>query len=144
GIGISVRAFSFAPRMASFGWEGPLQEPVDRFLWRWERRIGGSNGSMSSELLHTIEQIGREKGIDPEVIIQAVEEAYAAASRKYLRSKEDFGARFDRDSGRFIVFSKQTVVTEDELMDPHTEITLEEARQIRADAELGTVIETVK
>ena len=99
---------------------------------------------MSSELFQTIEIIGREKGIDPDVIIQAVEEAYAAASRKYLRSKEDFGARFDRDSGQFIVFSKQTVVTEDELMDPHTEITLEEARQIRADAELGTVIETVK
>jgi N utilization substance protein A len=99
---------------------------------------------MSSELFQTIEIIGREKGIDPDVIIQAVEEAYAAASRKYLRSKEDFGARFDRDSGQFIVFSKQTVVTEDELMDPHTEITLEEARQLRPDAELGTIIETVK
>src|SRR5262245_3429800 len=111
--------------MASFGERGPLPEPVDRFLRRRERRIGGSKVSMSSELLHTIEQIGREKGIDPEVIIQAVEEAYAAASRKYLRSKEDFGARFDRDSGHFVVFSKQTVVLEEELMDPITEISLE-------------------
>ena len=51
---------------------------------------------MSHELYQTIEMIGREKGIDPDVIIQAVEEAYAAASRKYLHSKEDFGARFDR------------------------------------------------
>ena len=99
---------------------------------------------MSNELYQTIEMIGREKGIDPDVIIQAVEEAYAAASRKYLHSKEDFGARFDRDSGRFIVFSKQTVVTEDELMDPHVEITVEDARQINPDAEIGTVIETVK
>ncbi len=99
---------------------------------------------MSNELYQTIEMIGREKGIDPDVIIQAVEEAYAAASRKYLHSKEDFGARFDRDSGRFIVFSKQTVVTEDELMDPHVEITVEEARQINPDADIGTVIETVK
>jgi N utilization substance protein A len=99
---------------------------------------------MSNELYQTIEMIGREKGIDPDVIIQAVEEAYAAASRKYLHSKEDFGARFDRESGRFIVFSKQTVVTEDELMDPHMEITVEEARQIQPDAEVGAVIETVK
>ncbi len=99
---------------------------------------------MSNELYQTIEMIGREKGIDPDVIIQAVEEAYAAASRKYLHSKEDFGARFDRDSGRFIVFSKQTVVTEDELMDPHIEITVEDARQIRPDVELGAIIETVK
>jgi len=99
---------------------------------------------MSNELYQTIEMIGREKGIDPDVIIQAVEEAYAAASRKYLHSKEDFGARFDRESGRFIVFSKQTVVTEDELMDPHIEITVEDARQIRPDADVGAVIETVK
>src|SRR5437867_3606240 len=86
----------------------------------WRRRWRGDR-PMSNELYQTIEMIGREKGIDPDVIIQAVEEAYAAASRKYLHSKEDFGARFDRESGRFIVFSKQTVVTEDDLMDPHIE-----------------------
>ncbi len=42
------------------------------------------------------------------------------------------------------MFSKQTVVDEDELMDPHTEITLEEARRDQPDAEVGAVIETVK
>ncbi|HEX6851577.1 MAG TPA: transcription termination factor NusA [Candidatus Polarisedimenticolaceae bacterium] len=99
---------------------------------------------MSSELFQTIEIIGREKGIDPDVIIQAVEEAYAAASRKYYRSKEDYGARFDRASGRFVVFAKHTVVTEDELMDPHTEMTVEEAREVKPDAEVGDVIETPK
>ncbi len=99
---------------------------------------------MSSELFHTIEQIGREKGIDPETIIQAVEEAYAAASRKYYHSKEDFGARFDRESGRFVVFSRLTVVGEEEYEDPVTQLTLEEGRRLRADAEVGTVFETVK
>jgi len=99
---------------------------------------------MSSELYHTIEQIGREKGIDPEVMIQAVEEAYAAATRKYYHSKEDFGARFDRSTGSFVVFSKQVVVPEEEMEDPLTEISLEDARRIRADAEVGTIIETVK
>lgn len=99
---------------------------------------------MNSELLQTIEQIGREKGIDPEVIIQAVEEAYAAASRKYYHSKEDFGARFDRDSGRFVVFAKHKVVADDDFMDPMTEIPLEDALKIRPDAEVGMVIETIK
>lgn len=99
---------------------------------------------MSSELFHTIEQIGREKGIDPETIIQAVEEAYAAASRKYYHSKEDFGARFDRESGCFVVFSRQTVVGEEDYEDPVTQLTLEEGRKLRADAEVGTVFETVK
>ena len=97
---------------------------------------------MSSELFHTIEQIGREKGLDPDVIIQAIEEAYAAATRKYCRSKQDFGARFDRTTGEFSVFAKHTVVDEEELMDPQTEMTLEEARRVRADAELGMIVET--
>jgi len=99
---------------------------------------------MASELYHTIEQIGREKGIDSETIIQAVEEAYAAASRKYYRSKEDFGAHFDRDAGTFEVFAKHAVLEEDELADPMTEIAVEDARKVRPDAEIGDVIETPK
>ncbi len=99
---------------------------------------------MSSELYQTIEQIGREKGIDADIIIQAVEEAYAAASRKYYHSKEEFGARFDRESGQFVLFSRQTVVADEEFQDPVTELLLEDARKLRSDAEIGTVFETVK
>lgn len=97
---------------------------------------------MSSELMQTIEMIGREKGIDPEVIIQAVEEAYAAASRKYYRSREEFGARFDRESGHFHLFNKHVVVEEDDLADPMTEIAIEEARQLNPEIQLGEVLET--
>jgi len=97
---------------------------------------------MSSELFHTIELIGREKGLDPETIIQALEEAYAAATRKYYRSKEEYGARFDRASGQFSVFAKHMVVEEDDLADPSTEMTLEDARRVQPDAEVGMVVET--
>jgi N utilization substance protein A len=99
---------------------------------------------MASDLLHTIEAIGREKGLDPEVIILAVEEAYAAATRKYYKSKEEFGARFDRETGEFSVFSKQIIVDDEELADPITEISLAEARRIRPDADVGMIIETEK
>ena len=99
---------------------------------------------MSSELYHTIEQIGREKGIDAETIIRAVEEAYAAASRKYYHSKEDYGARFDRDSGTFQIFAKHIVVEEDDLADPQTEITIEDARKVNPSVEMGEVLETLK
>jgi N utilization substance protein A len=92
--------------------------------------------------MQTIEMIGREKGIDPEVIIQAVEEAYAAASRKYYRSREEFGARFDRDSGHFHLFNKHVVVEEDDLADPMTEITVDDARQVNPQIQLGEVLET--
>jgi len=97
---------------------------------------------MTTELYHTIEQIGREKGLDAEIIVQALEEAYAAATRKYYHSKKDFGARLDRETGKFAIFAKQTVVEEEELIDPHTEITVEEAQKIRSDAEIGMVLET--
>ncbi len=97
---------------------------------------------MSSELYHTIEAIGREKGIDADVVIQAIEEAYAAASRKYYRSKDEYGARFDKQSGKFELYQKHTVVEEEELMDPLTEITLEEAREREPEAQLGDILET--
>ena len=97
---------------------------------------------MASELLHTIEAIGREKGLDPDVIIEALEEAYAAATRKYYHAKEEYGARFDRTTGEFSVFAKQIIVEEDDLADPRTEITIEEALALREDAQLGEVIET--
>ncbi|MCP3978053.1 MAG: transcription termination factor NusA [bacterium] len=97
---------------------------------------------MSNELFHTIEQIGREKGLETDVIIQALEEAYAAATRKYYASRQDFGARFDPSTGVFVVFSKQTVVEDDDLADPDTEITLSDAKSKIDDAELGMIIET--
>ena len=97
---------------------------------------------MASELYHTIEQIGREKGLDTEVVIQAIEEAYAAATRKYYRSKEDYGARFNPDTGDFSIFSKHTVVEEDDLADPMIEITLDDAQQVEPEAQIGTVLET--
>jgi N utilization substance protein A len=97
---------------------------------------------MSSDLYQTIEQIGREKGLDTDIIIQALEEAYAAATRKYHRSKKDLGARLDRQTGRFFVFAKHMIVEEDDLADPQTEISIEEARKILPDAELGGVLET--
>ena len=45
---------------------------------------------MSNELLQAIEAVGREKGIDKEVVIAALEDAYAAAAKRVLRSPEVF------------------------------------------------------
>ncbi len=86
-----------------------------------------------NELLQAIEQIGREKGIDREVIIRALEEAYAAASRKVFRTHENIISQFDTDSGTFRVYSKKRVVPEVE--DPDTEISLEDALEIDPQAD---------
>jgi N utilization substance protein A len=76
-------------------------------------------------LLQAIDQIGREKGIDRGVIIRMLEEAFAAASRKVLRTHENIISEFDLASGEFRVFARKRVVPEVE--DPDIEITLEEA-----------------
>ncbi len=86
-----------------------------------------------SELLQAIEQIGREKGIDRDVIIRALEEAYAAASRKVFRTHENIVSEFDPESGQFRVYSKKRVVPEVE--DPDTEISLEDALEIDPEAD---------
>lgn len=76
-------------------------------------------------LLQAIEQIGREKGIDREIVIRALEEAFAAASRKVLRTRENIISQFDSSTGSFQVFARKRIVPEVE--DPDTEISLEEA-----------------
>src|SRR5213593_788672 len=97
---------------------------------------------MMSELYQAIEQIGREKGIDTEVIIAAVEEAYAAASRKFFRTNENLCSRLNRDTGAIEVYARRTVV--EEVANSETEISLEEARSIAPDAEIGGAIEFSK
>ena len=67
---------------------------------------------MSSQLLQAIDQVSREKGIDAEIIISAVEEAIIAASKKIFKSDESFGASFDRNTGELQVWAIKEVVEE--------------------------------
>ena len=51
---------------------------------------------MASLLYQTIDQLSREKGIDPEIIVDAIEDAMAVATRKYYKSGEDLKAEFNK------------------------------------------------
>src|SRR5260221_6927488 len=97
---------------------------------------------MSSELFQAIEQVGREKGIEVDIIIQAVEDAYAAAAKKYFRTKEDLGARFDRDSGALDVFARKKVV--DDVTNPDLEITPVDAESMSLPASEEGIVEIPK
>jgi N utilization substance protein A len=97
---------------------------------------------MSSEIFQAIEQVGREKGIEVDIIVQAVEDAYAAAAKKYFRTKEDLGARFDRDSGILEVFARKRIM--DEVTDPDLEISNEDARTLALAASEEGFVETPK
>ncbi len=97
---------------------------------------------MSNEIFQAIEQVGREKGIEVDIIIQAVEDAYAAAAKKYFRTKEDLGARFDRDSGSLAVFARKKIV--EEVSNPDLEISPDEAEDLALPATEEGIVEIPK
>ena len=98
---------------------------------------------MGKELQQTIEVLAKEKGIEPDVIITAIEDAVLTASRKYYKTDEDFRTKFNVDTGQVELFTVRNIVNE--VTDPLTEISLEEAQKLYGDeAELDMAIEFPK
>src|SRR5512135_868614 len=99
---------------------------------------------MASQLRQQIEQISREKNINPDVIIAAIEDAILTASKKYYKGAEDLRSRFNDESGQIEVFAVKQIVEAVEI--PETQMTLEEAHRMfpGAEIELGQEIEFPK
>jgi N utilization substance protein A len=97
---------------------------------------------MSTELFQAIEQIGREKGIDVSIIIEAVQDAYVAASRKVYKTKEELASRFNREDGSISVFAVKRVV--ENVENPDLEIGIEEARGLDPNAVIDSLVEIPK
>ena len=84
---------------------------------------------MTTSLLYqTIDQLSREKGIDPQIIISAVEDAILVATRKYYKTMEDLQSHFDKDTGLVQVVAVKKVV--EEVQDPDHEISMQEALKL--------------
>lgn len=91
---------------------------------------------MATNLLaQTIEQLSREKGIDPEIIVAALEDAMVMAARKYYKTEENMCAEFDRRTGNIHVYAVMTVV--EQVTDASKELTLEQARRYDPKVEVG-------
>ncbi len=91
----------------------------------------------------TIETLAKEKGIEPDVIISAIEEAVKTASRKYYKTNEDLQARFNRETGQVDLFALKQIV--EEVTDPATQVSLAEAQELYGEeAEVGMEIEFPK
>jgi len=97
---------------------------------------------MPNQLRQQIEQISREKNINPEVIIAAIEDAILTASKKYYKGAEDLRSRFNNETGLIEVFAVRQIVETVET--PETQIGLDEARTFIAEAEVGQEIEFPK
>jgi len=83
---------------------------------------------MSNPLQQTIEALAKEKGIEPDVVISAIEEAVATASRKYYKTGENLKTRFNMETGQVDLFALKTVVQD--VATPATEIAIDDARQM--------------
>ena len=83
---------------------------------------------MSNPLQQTIEALAKEKGIEPDVVISAIEEAVATASRKYYKTGENLKTRFNTETGQVDLFALKQVVQD--VTNPATEIAIDEAREM--------------
>jgi N utilization substance protein A len=93
---------------------------------------------MASALYQSIEILGREKGIDPEIVVNAVEDAIALATRKYYKTVENMRGEMDRETGEIRAYVFKTVVETPELIeDPDNQLALEAARELAPEVEVG-------
>ncbi len=93
---------------------------------------------MKSELMSVIDQIGREKGIEKKKVLAALESALLTAAKKRFGQGDNIQVDIDADTGEISIVSKKTIA--ENVIDAKTEISLEEARKIDGEAEMGDEI----
>jgi N utilization substance protein A len=100
---------------------------------------------MASVLYQSIELLSQEKSIDPAIVVGAVEEAIALATRKFYKTQENMRGELNKETGQITAYIYKTVVADDEpIEDPLNQITLTQAKELAADVEVGSEIRTYK
>src|ERR1700761_909957 len=93
---------------------------------------------MPSALYQSIEMLSRDKGIDPEIVVTAVEDAIALATRKYYKTTENMRGDMDRETGEIRAYIYKTVVEgQEQVEDELNQITLDQARELAPEVEIG-------
>ena len=93
---------------------------------------------MNEELLSALSDICKEKGIDIDVMLEALEAALIAAYKKNFASAQNVCAEVDRNTGKISVYAQKTVA--ESVQDKQLEISLDEARKIDKKYEIGDVV----
>jgi N utilization substance protein A len=95
----------------------------------------------TSVLYQSIELLSQEKGIDPGIVVGAVEEAIALATRKFYKTQENMRGELNKETGEITAYIYKTVVAdEDQIEDPVNQITLAEANEMAPGVEVGSEI----
>src|SRR5450631_969721 len=100
---------------------------------------------MASELYNVIDALSREKGINPDIVVGAVEDAIVVATRKYYKTQENLRAELDKETGKIRAYAVRTIVENSDLVeDPNAQISLEDAKRVDPAAEVGGELRTEK
>jgi len=93
-----------------------------------------------SDIKRVVEQVSRDKGIDRDVLIQALEEALRSAARKKFGNQIDIEIQYNEELGEIEVFQFKNVA--EVVTDPQLEISLEEGRKLDPECEIGDSLGT--
>ena len=94
---------------------------------------------MNRELITVIQQIATEKGIDKEVLFEALESALGSAFKKTMGEADDVRMDLNRQTGELKVYARKRVVTK--VTDAKLEISVAEAKALGVDVELDDEVE---
>lgn len=94
---------------------------------------------MSSELLDALDMLEKEKGISREIIIEAIEAALVSAYKRNFNQAQNVRTNFNLTTGSMHVYARKEVV--DEVFDSRLEISLDEARKINPNYDIGDIVE---
>lgn len=94
---------------------------------------------MNKEFILAIDELEKEKEISKDLLIEAIESALVSAYKKNYGTSQNVRVNIDRETGDIDVLMRKDVV--EEVMDPFVEVSLEEAREIDPEYELGDAIE---
>jgi len=92
------------------------------------------------ELLQTAEAVAREKMIDPDLVIQAMEESLARAAKSRYGSEMDIRVAIDRKTGRASFTRVRTVVEDDAVENYQAQVTVAQAKTYLTDPKVGDTI----
>ena len=95
---------------------------------------------MNKEFFEALDIIEKERGIKKEVLLEKIVKAMEVAVEKDLGIEGNVNVTVDQEKKNFSVAIMKTVVEEDDVYDPDTEISLEDAKKIRARVKVGTVL----
>lgn len=90
---------------------------------------------MDLSLSQVIDQVGKDKGIERQVLIEAIEAAIVTAAKKMFGPDREIEAQFNEDTGQVELFQYMTVV--DVLEDPATQLLADDAHKVDPDAQVG-------